>query len=99
MTALANHVHRLGLAWINKNPDDAGDNYATLMERLADGVLTEQCSEYSTCSSLSAYFGHKAIFNADYNLATSVFCPAHIAQGINGAKFPVDLTGARSPCS
>jgi hypothetical protein len=36
LTTLANCMHRLGLAWINKNPDDAGDNYATLMEPLAD---------------------------------------------------------------
>ena len=99
MTTLANYMHSLGLAWIIKNPDDTGDNYATLMEPLADGVLSEQCNEYSTCSALSAYFGHKAIFNAEYNLATSAFCPADIAQGINGALFPVALTGARSPCS
>ena len=99
MTTLANYMHSLGLAWIIKNPDDTGDNYATLMEPLADGVLSDQCNEYSTCSALSAYFGHKAIFNAEYNLATSAFCPADIAQGINGALFPVALTGARSPCS
>ncbi|MGC1419621.1 MAG: endo alpha-1,4 polygalactosaminidase [Acidimicrobiales bacterium] len=99
MSTLANYMHSLGLAWIIKNPDDTGDNYATLMEPLADGALTEQCNEYSTCSALSAYFGHKAIFNAEYNLSTSAFCAADIAADINGAKFPVALSGARSPCS
>ena len=99
MTTLANYMHDHGLAWIIKNPDDTGDNYATLMEPLADGVLTEQCNEYSTCSSLSAYFGHKAIFNAEYNISTSAFCASDIKLGINGALFPVDLSGARSPCS
>jgi hypothetical protein len=99
MTTLANFMHANGLAWIIKNPDDTGDNYATLMEPLADGVLTEQCNQYSTCTDLSAYFGQKAIFNAEYQTATTAFCPADIAQGINGAKFPVDLSGARSPCS
>jgi hypothetical protein len=99
MSTLANYMHGLGLAWIIKNPDDTGDNYATLMEPLADGVLTEQCNEYSTCSALSAYFGHKAIFNAESNLSTSAFCVADIAADINGAKFPVALSGARSPCS
>jgi hypothetical protein len=98
MTKLANYMHRLGLGWVIKNPDDTGDNYATLMEPLADAVLTEQCNQYSTCSALTAYLGHKAIFNAEYNLATSSFCPSDIAAGINGNLFPVSLNGTRSPC-
>jgi hypothetical protein len=99
MTTLATFMHQHGLAWIIKNPDDTGDNYATLMEPLADGVLTEQCNQYNTCGSLSAYFGHKAIFNAEYDLDTSAFCAQDISRGINGAKFPEDLNGPRSPCS
>ena len=98
MTKLANYMHRLGLAWVIKNPDDTGDNYATVMEPLADAVLTEQCNEMATCSALSAYLGHKAVFNAEYNLATSAFCPSDIAQHMNGALFPVSLNGTRSPC-
>jgi len=43
---------------------------------------------------LSAYQGHKAIFNAEYSLATSSFCPADVAAGINGAKFDLSLTGS-----
>jgi len=50
MTTLANYMHRDGLAWIIKNPDDTGDNYAATMEPLADGVLTEQCNQYGTCA-------------------------------------------------
>jgi hypothetical protein len=99
MTTLANYMHANGLAWIIKNPDDTGDNYATIMEPLADGVLTEQCNQYNTCGALSAYFGHKAVFNAEYDIDTSAFCAQDIARGINGNKFPVDLNGARSPCS
>jgi hypothetical protein len=99
MTSLANYTHNDGLAWIIKNPDDTGDNYATLREPLAGGVLTEQCNQYSPCGDLSAHFGHKAIFNAEYQTATTAFCPADIALGINGAKFPVNLNGTRSPCS
>jgi hypothetical protein len=98
MTTLAHYMHGLGLAWVIKNPDDTGDNFATLMEPLADAVLTEQCNEYSTCSALSAYIGHKAVFNAEYSLATASFCPADLAARINGAKFPVALNGPRSPC-
>jgi hypothetical protein len=98
MTTLANYMHANGLGWIIKNPDDTGDNYAALMEPLADGVLTEQCNEYQTCSLLSSYVGHKAVFNAEYNLATSAFCPADNAIGFNGALFNVNLNGGRQPC-
>jgi len=87
MTTLANYMHRDGLAWIIKNPDDTGDNYAATMEPLADGVLTEQCNQYGTCAALSSYFGHKAIFNAEYNIPTSQFCANDDALGINGAYF------------
>jgi hypothetical protein len=99
MTTLANYMHSLGLGWWIKNPDDTGDSYATDMLPLADAVLTEQCNQYSTCSLLSDYEGHKAIFNAEYTLATTTFCPADRAAGINGARFDLNLTGVRSPCS
>ena len=98
MTTLANYMHRDGLAWIIKNPDDTGDNYAATMEPLADGVLTEQCNQYGTCSALSSYVGHKAVFNAEYNIPTSQFCANDDSLGINGVYFPVDLNGPRSPC-
>jgi hypothetical protein len=99
MTTLADYMHSLGLGWWIKNPDDTGDSYATDMFPLADAVLTEQCNQYSTCSQLSAYMGHKALFNAEYSVATSTFCPADLAAGINGARFDLSLTGVRSPCS
>jgi hypothetical protein len=98
MTTLATFMHAHGLGWIIKNPDDTGDSYAADMEPLADGVLTEQCNEYQTCSLLSSYVGHKAVLNAEYNLATSAFCPADNAAGFNGARFNVNLNGGRQPC-
>jgi hypothetical protein len=99
MTTLATYIHSLGLAWMIKNPDDIGNaSFADAMYPLADGVITEQCNQYDTCGLLSEYEGHKAIFNAEYSLSTANFCPADIAAGINGAKFPVSLNGPRSPC-
>lgn len=98
MTILANYIHGLGLGWWIKNPDDTGDSYATDMYPLADAVLTEQCNQYSTCGLLSAYVGHKAVFNAEYNLSRALFCPKDDALGFNGAKFNVGLTGVRKPC-
>ncbi len=98
MTKLADYMHGLGLGWWIKNPDDTGDSYATDMYPLADAVLTEQCNQYKTCGYLSAYVGHKAVFNAEYELSTAKFCPSDDALGFNGARFNVDLTGIRHPC-
>ena len=98
MTTLANFMHSVGLGWWIKNPDDTGDSYAADMEPLADAVLTEQCNEYNSCSLLSTYQGHKAVFNAEYSLAPSVFCPTDNAAGFNGAEFDVALDGVRAPC-
>jgi hypothetical protein len=98
MTTLANYMHGLGLGWWIKNPDDTGDSYASDMYPLADAVLTEQCNQYSSCGLLSAYQGNKAVFNAEYHLKTSVFCPKDDARGFNGARFNLGLTGIRHPC-
>jgi hypothetical protein len=99
MTTLANFMHSEKLGWWIKDPDDTGDSYAADMYPLADAVLTEQCNQYDTCGLLKDYVGHKAVFNAEYAPeTTSEFCPSDDAQGFNGALFPVDLTGARSPC-
>jgi hypothetical protein len=99
MTTLADYMHSLGLGWIIKNPDDTGDSFAADMEPLADGVLTEQCNQYSTCIYLASYEGHKAIFNAEYAPETTAeFCTADNSLGLNGAVFPVALDGGRSPC-
>lgn len=98
MTTLASYMHSLGLAWWIKNPDDTGDSYASDMYPLADAVLTEQCNQYRSCGLLSAYVGHKAVFNAEYRLKPSSFCANDDALGFNGARFNVGLTGVRKPC-
>ncbi len=98
MTTLATYMHSLGLGWWIKNPDDTGDTYATDMEPLADAVLTEQCNQFKSCGLLSAYVGHKAVFNAEYRLKPLKFCAADDELGFNGAKFNLGLTGVRKPC-
>ena len=99
MTTLADYMHGLGLGWWIKNPDDTGDSYATDMYPLADAVLTEQCNQYSSCGLLSAYVGHKAVFNAEYHLTPSAFCSNDDALGFNGARFNLGLTGIRKTVS
>jgi hypothetical protein len=98
MTTLANYMHGIGLGWWIKNPDDTGDSYASDMFSLADAVLTEQCNQFSSCGLLSAYVGHKAVFNAEYHLKPSAFCHSDDTSGFNGARFNLNLTGVRKPC-
>jgi hypothetical protein len=99
LTLLADFMHSLGLGWIAKNLDDTGDTFATTMEPLADGMITEQCNQYDTCGALSKYVGVKAVFNAEYPPETTAeFCASDDASGFNGALFPVALNGARHPC-
>jgi len=99
LVTLADYMYSLGLGWIAKNLDDTGDNFATIMEPLADGIVSEQCNQYGTCGQLSSYLANnKAVFNAEYNLTTGAFCASDNAMGINGALFNVALNGPRSPC-
>ena len=99
LVALADYMHSLDLGWIAKNLDDTGDGFAGVMEPLADGIISEQCNQYNTCGQLSSYLANgKAVFNAEYNLATSAFCASDNSKDINGALFDVALDGPRSPC-
>jgi hypothetical protein len=98
MTTLAGDMHGLGLGWWIKNPDDTGDSYAADMYPLADAVLTEQCNQYASCGLLSAYVGHKAVFNAEYHRKPVSFCQSDNGLGFNGARFDLGLTGIRRPC-
>jgi hypothetical protein len=99
LTTLANYMHGLGLGWIAKNLDDTGNqSFVNDMMNVADGVITEQCNQYDTCSMYKSFEGKKAIFNAEYSLTTAQFCAADDSAGINGTLFPVDLNGPRSPC-
>ena len=100
MTTLANYMHAHGLAWVIKNPDDTGDSYASDMEPLAQLDLSEECNQYDTCGLLSAFAtAGKPVLNAEYNLATSAFCPHDNATAnVNGRLFNVNLNGASTPC-
>jgi hypothetical protein len=93
---VAGEVHRLGMAVLQKNdPAQAGQ-----LEPYFDGVLDEQCNEYSECSAFQPYLNAgKPVLNAEYNLPTSRFCAADSAEGIMGALDNIDLDGhTYQPC-
>jgi hypothetical protein len=93
---LANEAHSLGLAVFQKNDPEQ----ATQLQPDFDGVLDEQCNEYSECSSFQAYLrAGKPVLNAEYNLPLSQFCPADNQAGIMGALYGLNLDGATyQPC-
>ena len=99
LITLSSYIHNLGMGWIAKNLVDTGDNFATTMEPLADGLLTENCNQWSQCGQASTYIANgKGVFNAEYNLTTSQFCPADNAAGIDGARIDSSVDGYRLPC-
>jgi hypothetical protein len=101
LTALARDMHRLGLAWIAKNLDDTGRaSFVDRMAPLAQGIITEQCNQYRTCSLLRPFrTARKWIGNAEYAPETQAeFCARDNAANINGILFNVSLSGGRKPC-
>ncbi len=70
------------------------------LEPYFDGVLTEQCNQYSECGDFKPYLeAGKPVINAEYKLKKSRFCAADEAAGIVGARFNLALNGKRfEPC-
>jgi hypothetical protein len=93
---VADTVHRLGMAVLQKNDGEQ----AAAMEPRFDGVLTEQCNEYSECGDYKPYLrAGKPVIDAEYRLARKRFCAADAAMGITGARFNLALNGRRfEPC-
>jgi hypothetical protein len=93
---VAQEAHSVGLAVFQKNDPEQ----AAQLEPDFDGVLDEQCNEYSECSSFQSYLrAGKPVLNAEYNLPTSQFCPADNRAGIMGALYNVNLDGSTyQPC-
>jgi len=97
-TALASYAHSLGVSYGLKNGDDPA--FARAMLPIVDFALDEQCFEYSTCGAFSPSFANagKAVFEVEYNIATSTFCPTATVDGFNAVRFNVNLNGGRQPC-
>jgi hypothetical protein len=94
---VADEVHSLGMAVLQKNDAEQ----AAQLEPFFDGVLTEQCNQFSECGDYKPYLqAGKPVVNAEYKLKTTRFCAADAAAGIVGARFNLALDGKRfEPCS
>jgi hypothetical protein len=101
LTTLAGYMHGLRLGWIAKNLDDTGNaSFVNDMEPLAQGIISEQCNQYGTCSLLHSFLSAgKWVGNAEYAPETQAeFCASDNAANMNGILFNVNLNGGRKPC-
>ena len=102
-TSLANDVHSRGMSVLQKNDNEQIPDLLPYF----DGALNEQCNEDKECTTsqngsygLDQYVAAgKPVFQAEYNLATSTFCPADNASNFNGVKFDINLDDSDfEPC-
>jgi len=96
-TWIAQEVHSLGMAVFQKNDPDQ----AAQLEPYFDGVIDEQCNQYSECSSYRPYLNAaKPVLNAEYEASLyPSFCAADQAAGIMGALYALALDGSLyDPC-
>ena len=93
---VAGEAHGLGLAVFQKNDPEQ----ARALEPFFDGVLDEQCNQYSECGAFRPYLAAgKPVLDAEYKLPTGRFCAADQRAGIMGALYAIALDGSRfQPC-
>jgi hypothetical protein len=94
---LARAAHRLGLAVLQKNDPQQ----ARTLQPYFDGVLDEQCNQYSECSSFKPYLAAgKPVLNAEYKRSLYPgFCAADQRLGIVGGLYGLALDGTLyRPC-
>lgn len=99
---LANTAHRLGLSVALKNDLPQ----IPVLLRYFDFAVDEQCFQYHEClTSQNGGFGldefvraHKAVFEIEYQLKRSQFCPAAIRDHFNALRKALSLGPWREPC-
>ena len=100
---LANDAHARGLSVLQKNDNKQIPQLLPYF----DGALNEQCNQYKECTTAqNGDYGYdqyvaagKPVFQAEYSLATSKFCPADNANNFNGVRFNINLDDSTfQPC-
>jgi hypothetical protein len=92
---LANAAHRRGMSVLLKNDLDQ----IPKLLRYFDGALNEQCFQYRECGALRRFVrAGKPVFNVEYKLAASAFCPKANARNFNSLKKRLSLDAWRVPC-
>lgn len=92
---LASAAHARGLSVGLKNDLDQVQQLVSYF----DWALNEQCFEYSECNLLAPFTkAGKAVFEVEYTLATTAFCPQAVALGFNSMKKNLNLDATRTAC-
>ncbi len=94
---IAQEVHSLGMSVCQKNDPDQ----AAPLEPYFDGVIDEQCNQYSECSSYQPYLNAgKPVLNAEYEASLyPSLCAGDQAAGMMGALYATALDGSvYHPC-
>jgi hypothetical protein len=87
-TALANLAHTKGLTVALKNDVEQIPDLAPYF----DYAINEQCQQYSECGNYTTYFAPtKAVFQVEYKLSTSKFCPQANTDNRNAILKSFDL--------
>jgi hypothetical protein len=92
---LADDAHRRGLMVLQKNDNQQIPRLLPYF----DGALNEQCNQYRECTTAqNGWYGYdqyvaagKPVFQAEYWLKTSRFCPGDNAADFNGVRFALNL--------
>jgi hypothetical protein len=94
-TFLANAAHARGLSIGLKNDL----NQVADLLPLFDWALNEQCFEFDECDTLQPFVAAgKAVFQVEYNLNPSQFCPRANAMSFNAMKKNLNLDATRQAC-
>jgi hypothetical protein len=85
---IARQVHRRGMAVALKNDPRQVKQLAGLF----DFAIVEECFQYDECGAYLPFIRRdKAVFEAEYELDTSDFCPQAIALGFSAIRKSYDL--------
>src|SRR6266576_526742 len=94
-TFLANQAHARGLSVALKNDLDQ----VQALLPYFDWALNEQCLQYNECNTLVPFItAGKAVFEVEYSLSTSQFCPQANALNFNAMQKDLNLDAFRIPC-
>ena len=92
---LARTAHRYGLAIGLKNDF----NQMSLLVPYFDFAVVEECFTYEDCHMVSAFTRRrKAVFDVEYAIPRTQFCPQAQAMKINGIEADQLLNGRTVPC-
>lgn len=94
-TFLANAAHARGMSIGLKNDVDQIADLVSLF----DWQLNEQCFEFNECEKLLPFIqSGKPVFNVEYNLATTQFCPQANSMNFNSIRKNLALDVYREAC-